>query len=357
MLNVDQSVNVVPTTENGTITNLTNANQATFTFTDANTGAPVLMFATVGADGIALPPSSTVSFIPGQTLYLQPPAGFTDPITVTPSLQQYYSVSNQIGLDIEDLFDVKALTADINVEGDDLGPWTAYDSGPDVFIGPAQIKSWTDTLPSQLSFNAPLSSTPGSWVVNQGPIEQAIDSIGDIPAGQSVTVNVDANYSSGPPGTMTSSFSVVGDQLDLDLSNNSLQESALLVGPAVYYANTETDLRTDIAQVDNAVNPAFPPIIFLNPDMIINLTEGVLDVTQSVTNSTSNGARAIVNAGGLSAIFDFTGNGQQAYRIENLVLEGGNGNGNGGDGGAISIPDGGMLTIVNSRLRSKANTA
>ena len=70
---------------------------------------------------------------------------------------------------------------------------------------------------------------------------------------------------------------------------------------------------------------------------------------QSVTITTNNGARALIDAGGLSRVFDFTGNSQQAYRLENVSLENGNG-GSDGYGGAISAGRGGTLTIVNSSI-------
>ena len=113
--------------------------------------------------------------------------------------------------------------------------------------------------------------------------------------------------------------------------------------------STETDLRNAINLVNNAINPAFAPIIFLNPVDPIILTLGELNIMQSVTITTNNGARALIDAGGLSRVFDFTGNSQQAYRLENVSLENGNG-GSDGYGGAISAGRGGTLTIVNSSI-------
>ncbi len=86
-LNVDQTVSATPV---GT------GSQVTFAFTDATTGAPVTVTPTV--NGVALPPSSSVTFIPGQTLQIQPPANFTHLITVTPSLQQAFTFQNTLGL-------------------------------------------------------------------------------------------------------------------------------------------------------------------------------------------------------------------------------------------------------------------
>ena len=79
----------------------------------------------------------------------------------------------------------------------------------------------------------------------------------------------------------------------MSLSNNSLNRSTQLVGPTIYLVSTETDLRNDITLVNNAVNPAFPPIIFLNQVVPITLTQGKLNVTQSVTITTNNSAAGL----------------------------------------------------------------
>jgi uncharacterized repeat protein (TIGR01451 family) len=206
----------------------------------------------------------------------------------------------------------------------------------------------TDLLPAQIRFGSVVPALATS-VVNQGAAQEVVVTIGNLPSGQSENVTIEGVVNPTTGGTVTSSFGVSADQRDLDLSNNALNRSTQLVGPTIYLVSTETDLRNDISLVNNAVSPAFSPIIFLNPVVPINLTLGELNITQSVTITTNNGARALINAGGLSRVFDFTGNNQQAYRLENVSLENGNG-GADGYGGAISAGHGGSLTIVNSAI-------
>ena len=88
-------------------------------------------------------------------------------------------------------------------------------------------------------------------------------------------------------------------------------------------------------------------------EITLTASEGPLIFTRSVVISggpdslADGGYRAIINGGGAggTGIFEFTGGMQYAYRLENLILEGGNEGGH-GYGGAISIPDGGTLTIT-----------
>ena len=85
------------------------------------------------------PPSSSVTFIPGQTLQIQPPANFTHLITITPSLQQNFTFHNTLGLDFEILGDFQALEGDIQILGQDLGPFgPVYEDGPNGAPRPAE---------------------------------------------------------------------------------------------------------------------------------------------------------------------------------------------------------------------------
>ena len=95
-------------------------------------------------NGVALPPSSSVTFIPGQTLQIQPPANFTHLITITPSLQQDFTFRNTLGLDFEILGDFQALEGDIQILGQDLGPFgPVYEDGPNALLDPQKLFSYS----------------------------------------------------------------------------------------------------------------------------------------------------------------------------------------------------------------------
>ena len=129
-INVNQTVQATPAA---------NENQVTFHFTDPNNdNAPVMVTPTV--NGVAQPTSSSVTFTPGDTLTIQPPPGFTDPIAVTPSLTQSFKFSNTIGLDLEILGDLQVLQGDITLLGVELGPFgPLYDPGNDVLLSPQDL--------------------------------------------------------------------------------------------------------------------------------------------------------------------------------------------------------------------------
>jgi uncharacterized repeat protein (TIGR01451 family) len=210
----------------------------------------------------------------------------------------------------------------------------------------------TDILPSQILVNEAFSTS--GVVVNHGLPEEAVYSIDTLAPGQSVDVTIAGYYNSGPGGRISSSFGVISDQSDPNRSNNNLQGSTLLLAPTIYDVSTETGLRNAIAEVNNTANPDFTPIIFLAPQQTIHLAQGELDITRSVVISTRSGDRALINGGGLSRIFNFTGDAQQSYELENLNLFNGNGDSN-GYGGAINLGQGGTLAIQNSIIHD--NTA
>jgi len=430
-LNVDQTVAATPGSVGSASVAALPENQVTFQFTDATTGAPVIVTPTVG--GVAQAPSSSITFTAGESLQIQPPQDFTDSIVVTPSLTQNFTFSNDIGLDLEILGQLSILQATVSIAGQDLpelGP--AYMPDPNVILSPQKLGTifstsfpvsspamalspfdiaipyadvavalssgpppqidatydnpnpsvdytvtvtnygpdiatnvvLNDILPSQLGY-----TNTGSTSGVQGGPGLATLTIPSLGVGQSMPVTIDANYDSVLGGTASSSFSVTADESDPNLSNNNLPESTFVLTPVQIpgpgeFVTTEAGLRSAVAQVDDNSYP-LPPEIFISPQADITLTPslGELDITSSVVivggpdSLADGGYRAIIDGGGVNGtgIFNFTGNQQQAYRLENLILENGNGAGTDGYGGAISIPDGGTLTIVGSSIET--NTA